>query len=70
MNFEFLTAKHISEFDIRQTVCVKDKGVVVVESIDGRDKCIIRANELLEEKEFLLLKLIKLKKILDLMLLL
>jgi hypothetical protein len=39
-------AKKIAGLDIGQTVVVKDNTVVAVESIEGTDKCILRAHEL------------------------
>ena len=41
--FGFKIAKGIAGFDIGQTVVVKDKSVLAVESIEGTDECIKRA---------------------------
>ena len=41
--FGFKTAKGIAGLDIGQTVVVKDKSVLAVESIEGTDECIKRA---------------------------
>lgn len=41
--FGFKTAKAIAGLDIGQTVVVKDKSVLAVESIEGTDECIKRA---------------------------
>jgi UDP-2,3-diacylglucosamine hydrolase len=42
-------AKIISGVDIGQTVVIKDKAVVAVESLEGTDKCILRGYELAGE---------------------
>ncbi|MFA7675039.1 MAG: LpxI family protein, partial [Endomicrobiia bacterium] len=42
----FKIAKGIAGFDIGQTVVVKDKSVLAVESIEGTDECIKRAYHL------------------------
>jgi hypothetical protein len=44
--FGFKTAKAIAGLDIGQTVVVKDKSVLAVESIEGTDECIKRAYSL------------------------
>ncbi|MGE4385517.1 MAG: LpxI family protein [Endomicrobiaceae bacterium] len=44
--FGFKIAKGIAGFDIGQTVVVKDKSVLAVESIEGTDECIKRAYRL------------------------
>ncbi|MDR3195982.1 MAG: UDP-2,3-diacylglucosamine diphosphatase LpxI [Endomicrobium sp.] len=41
--FGYKIAKDISGFDIGQTVVVKDKSVLAVESVEGTDECIKRA---------------------------
>ena len=41
--FGFKTAKGVAGLDIGQTVVVKDKSVLAVESIEGTDECIKRA---------------------------
>lgn len=46
IDFGINTAKKISEFDIGQTVGVKDKMVLAVEAIEGTDSCIKRGIEL------------------------
>ena len=43
VEFGLKTAKQIAGMDIGQTVVVKDKAVVAVESIEGTDECIKRA---------------------------
>ncbi|MCL2485439.1 MAG: UDP-2,3-diacylglucosamine diphosphatase LpxI [Endomicrobia bacterium] len=43
VDFGFKIAKGIAGFDIGQTVVVKDKSVLAVESIEGTDECIKRA---------------------------
>ncbi|MBN1823972.1 MAG: UDP-2,3-diacylglucosamine diphosphatase LpxI [Endomicrobiales bacterium] len=49
VEFGFKTAKQIAGLDIGQTVVVKDKAVVAVESIEGTDECIRRAGKLAGE---------------------
>jgi len=44
--FGFKIAKGIAGFDIGQTVVVKDRSVLAVESIEGTDECIKRAYKL------------------------
>lgn len=46
MEFGFKIAKGIAGLDIGQTVVVKDKSVLAVESIEGTDECIKRAYSL------------------------
>jgi hypothetical protein len=46
VEFGFKIAKGIAGFDIGQTVVVKDKSVLAVESIEGTDECIKRAYQL------------------------
>ncbi|MDR2192013.1 MAG: UDP-2,3-diacylglucosamine diphosphatase LpxI [Endomicrobium sp.] len=43
VDFGFKIAKGISSFDIGQTVVVKDRSVLAVESVEGTDECIKRA---------------------------
>ncbi|MFH1368269.1 MAG: UDP-2,3-diacylglucosamine diphosphatase LpxI [Elusimicrobiota bacterium] len=43
IDFGFKTAKQIAGLDIGQTIVVKDKAVVAVESMEGTDECIKRA---------------------------
>jgi hypothetical protein len=43
VDFGFAIAKSIAGLDIGQTVVVKDKSVLAVESIEGTDECIKRA---------------------------
>ncbi|MDR3092612.1 MAG: UDP-2,3-diacylglucosamine diphosphatase LpxI [Endomicrobium sp.] len=46
VGFGYEIAKGISGFDIGQTVVVKDKSVLAVESVEGTDECIRRAHKL------------------------
>ncbi|MDR1928637.1 MAG: UDP-2,3-diacylglucosamine diphosphatase LpxI [Endomicrobium sp.] len=46
IEFGYKIAKGIASFDIGQTVVVKDKSVLAVESVEGTDECIKRAYEL------------------------
>jgi DUF1009 family protein len=46
VEFGYKTAKGIAGLDIGQTVVVKDKSVLAVESVEGTDECIKRAYSL------------------------
>lgn len=46
VNFGFQMAKEIARLDIGQTVVVKDKAVVAVESLEGTDAAIRRAGSI------------------------
>ncbi|MDR2666461.1 MAG: UDP-2,3-diacylglucosamine diphosphatase LpxI [Endomicrobium sp.] len=46
VEFGYKIAKGIAGFDIGQTVVVKDRSVVAVESVEGTDECIKRAYKL------------------------
>ncbi|MCL2144154.1 MAG: UDP-2,3-diacylglucosamine diphosphatase LpxI [Endomicrobia bacterium] len=46
VEFGFKIAKGIAGFDIGQTVVVKDRSVLAVESVEGTDECIKRAYRL------------------------
>ncbi|GHT36325.1 hypothetical protein AGMMS49593_00850 [Endomicrobiia bacterium] len=46
MEFGYKIAKAVAGFDIGQTVVVKDKSILAVESIEGTDECIKRAYKL------------------------
>jgi len=46
INFGYKIAKSIAALDIGQTVVVKNRAVVAVESLEGTDQCIMRAYEL------------------------
>ncbi|MDR0723791.1 MAG: UDP-2,3-diacylglucosamine diphosphatase LpxI [Endomicrobium sp.] len=46
VDFGYKIAKGIAGFDIGQTVVVKDKSVLAVESVEGTDECIRRAYKL------------------------
>ena len=46
VDFGFKIAKGIAGFDIGQTVVVKDRSVLAVESVEGTDECIKRAYSL------------------------
>lgn len=46
VNFGFKIAKHIAAEDIGQTVVVKNKTVVAVESVEGTDQAILRGGQL------------------------
>jgi DUF1009 family protein len=46
VDFGYKIAKGIASFDIGQTVVVKDRSVLAVESVEGTDECIKRAYKL------------------------
>jgi len=46
MEFGYRMAKVVAEYDIGQSVAVKDLSVVAVEAVEGTDNCIRRAGEL------------------------
>ena len=46
VEFGYKIAKGIAGFDIGQTVVVKDRSVIAVESVEGTDECIRRAYKL------------------------
>ena len=46
VEFGFRIAKGIAGFDIGQTVVVKDRSVLAIESIEGTDECIKRGHKL------------------------
>ena len=46
VNFGFKIAKHIAAEDIGQTVVIKNKTVVAVESVEGTDQAILRGGHL------------------------
>lgn len=46
IKFGFQLAKGMAGLDVGQTVCVKKKGVIAVEAMEGTDKCIRRAGEM------------------------
>lgn len=48
IHYGFSIAKKIGELDIGQTVVVKDKSVIAVESIEGTDETILRAGKYVE----------------------
>lgn len=48
INYGFKIAKKIGELDIGQTIVVKDKSVIAIESIEGTDETILRAGKYVE----------------------
>lgn len=46
IKFGFQLAKGMAGLDVGQTVCVKKKGVIAVEAMEGTDRCIRRAGEM------------------------
>jgi DUF1009 family protein len=59
IEFGWELAKHMGALDIGQSVCVKDRGVLAVEAIEGTDACILRAGELCKKGEFTVVKVAK-----------
>ncbi len=55
VSFGFKIAKEIAQFDIGQTIVIKDKSVIAVEAVEGTDRTIKRAAEL-GVKEFTVVK--------------
>jgi len=49
IEFGFKMAKEIAKLDIGQTVVVKNKSVVAVESVEGTDEAILRGGRLVEK---------------------
>jgi DUF1009 family protein len=59
IEFGWELAKQMGALDIGQSVCVKDRGVLAVEAIEGTDACILRAGELCKKGEFTVVKVAK-----------
>jgi DUF1009 family protein len=49
IKYGFKIAKKVGELDIGQTIVVKDKSVIAVESIEGTDETILRAGRYVED---------------------
>ena len=62
VRFGYRMAKGIAGLDIGQTVIINKKNVVAVEAIEGTDKAIIRAGELLPKGGFTVVKVEKPKQ--------
>lgn len=56
INYGFKIAKNIADMDIGLTIAIKDYSVIAVEAIEGTDECIKRAGELLNGKDFIVVK--------------
>ncbi|MFN3966527.1 MAG: LpxI family protein [Endomicrobiia bacterium] len=54
IEFGFEIAKELSKLDIGQTIVVKNKCIVAVESIEGTDLCLLRAGKLAKENTVVL----------------
>jgi UDP-2,3-diacylglucosamine hydrolase len=59
IDFGWQVAKQLGALDIGQSVCVKDKGVIAVEAVEGTDLCILRAGELCKKGGFTVVKVAK-----------
>jgi DUF1009 family protein len=59
IDFGWQVAKQLGALDIGQSVCVKDKGVIAVEAVEGTDACILRAGELCKKGGFTVVKVAK-----------
>ena len=59
IEFGWEVAKEIGRLDIGQSVCVKDRAIIAVESIEGTDACILRAGELCKKGDFTVVKVAK-----------
>lgn len=52
-------AREIARLDLGQTLCVKDRAVVAVESMEGTDAVIVRAGEITRSRQFVVIKVAK-----------
>jgi DUF1009 family protein len=59
IEFGWEIAKHMGALDIGQSVCVKERGILAVEAIEGTDACILRAGEYCKKGEFTVVKVAK-----------
>jgi len=59
IEFAWEIAKQLGALDIGQSICVKDRGVLAVEAIEGTDACIIRAGQLCPRGGFTIVKVAK-----------
>ena len=59
IEFGWDIAKLMGGLDIGQSICVKDRGVLAVEAIEGTDACILRAGELCKKGGFAVVKVAK-----------
>jgi len=61
IKFGFDLAKSMAGLDVGQTVCVKNKAVIAVEAMEGTDRCIRRAGDLVKGS-FVIVKVSKPKQ--------
>lgn len=57
--FGWEIAREMGRLDIGQSICVKDRGVLAVEAIEGTDACIHRAGQLCQAGGFTIVKVAK-----------
>src|SRR5690606_40576041 len=59
IQFGWVLAKELGRLDVGQSVCVKGRGVLAVEAIEGTDECIRRAGSLCPAGGFTVVKTAK-----------
>jgi hypothetical protein len=59
IQFGWDIAKLMGGLDIGQSICVKDRGVLAVEAVEGTDACILRAGNLCKKGGFTVIKVAK-----------
>ncbi|MEX2092956.1 MAG: UDP-2,3-diacylglucosamine diphosphatase LpxI [Pirellulales bacterium] len=59
IDFGWEIAREMGRLDIGQSICVKDRGVLAVEAIEGTDACIHRAGQLCQAGGFTIVKVAK-----------
>lgn len=59
IQFGWILAKELGRLDVGQSVCVKGRGVLAVEAIEGTDECIRRAGQLCPAGNFTVVKTAK-----------
>jgi DUF1009 family protein len=59
IEFGWEIAKNMGALDIGQSVCVKERGILAVEAIEGTDACILRAGDYCKKGEFTVVKVAK-----------
>jgi hypothetical protein len=59
IEFGWELAREMGRLDVGQSVCVKDRGVLAVEAIEGTDACIHRAGQLCQASGFTIVKVAK-----------
>jgi DUF1009 family protein len=59
IEFGWDIAKLMGGLDIGQSICVKNRGVLAVEAVEGTDACILRAGDLCKKRDFTVVKVAK-----------